>query len=170
MRSPIGWCPAVLGGQPHAAVADKTLWHGVGLDDLTVSRVRLELRIIVHRFQHVGLGNDLRDADHCACRAAGAPPGFEQPNLAAHVIRRQAGEIGGFRMAVAGRLMAQRTGASCRLRPAMGHDLRHRRMLVGKPVRRIERIVDLRQRIFLAAAGDCLDDRRVSRFGTLIGG
>src|SRR6266700_4029462 len=47
--------------------------------------------------------------------------------------------------------MAERARA-CRLFPA-GNDLRHRRMLVGKPVRRVEAVVDLRLRVLPGAPG-----------------
>src|SRR6516165_9708897 len=67
-------------------------------------------------------------------------------------------------MAVAGRQVAECAGADYRL-GAMSDDLRHRRMLVGKPVRRIESVVDLRLRVLPAAARHLLEDEIVLRLG-----
>ena len=68
-------------------------------------------------------------------------------------------------MAVAGRQMALRAGAAGRLWTAVRHNLRHRRMLVRKPVGRIERIVDLRLGVFFGAAGGLLQLHAVERLG-----
>jgi len=48
---------------------------------------------------------------------------------------------------------------------AVRDDLRHRGMLVGKPVRRVERIVDLRLGVFLGAARRLLLTHAVERLG-----
>src|SRR2546421_120360 len=64
---------------------------------------------------------------------------------------------------VAGRKMAERAGAG---RLSAGRDdLRHRRMLVGKPVGRIEAVVDLRLSVLLRASGHLFLHDPVSRRG-----
>src|SRR5215831_6357689 len=50
------------------------------------------------------------------------------------------------------------------------NDRRRRRMLVGKPVGRIEQVVDLRRRVTLRAAGQVLRSRIFSRDRAVNGG
>ena len=46
---------------------------------------------------------------------------------------------------------------------SLGHNDRHRRVLIGKPVRSVERIIDLRLRVSLGASGHVLQGETVER-------
>jgi hypothetical protein len=59
--------------------------------------------------------------------------------------------------------MALRAGAAGRLRPAVRNDRWHRRMIIRVPVRRIERIVDLRLGVLLRAARQRLERDAIER-------
>jgi len=65
-------------------------------------------------------------------------------------------------MTVPGRQVAKRAGTH-RWLHAVGDHRRHWRMLVGKPIRRIEPIVDLRLRVAFRAPGHLLQEHVVVR-------
>ncbi len=161
MRSPIGSVPPSAAAKRMPPAPTTALRHGVGFDHLVVAGGRLQLREIFSRRIDLIVGQHLRHGDHDAGAHIGALSGLEQPHLATDVIFGQSREPGGFRMAVARGQMTLRAGTPRRLRTAMRDDLGHRRMVAGEPVRRIERVVDLRLGVLLGAARHGLHDRAV---------
>src|SRR6267154_877072 len=133
--------------------ANHALRHGAGLDHLRPD-ARLEGREILARGAHVGVRDRFRDIDHRVRPDALSFSVLERGHLAHEIRGGEAREARGFGVAVPRRKMAQGAGAR-RLSPD-GDDFRHRRMLVGKPVGRIEAVVDLRLRVLLRAPGHLL--------------
>src|SRR5712691_10901710 len=147
-------------GKTHGSRADVAFRHGFGLDHLGPN-TRFEGGEVFAGGAHVGVRNRLRDLDHRRRSYALPVSALELGHLAHEVRDGKTREAGGFGVAVSGREMAERARA-CRLFP-VGNDLRHRRMLIGKPVRRIEAVVDLRLRVLLRAPGHLLLHHIVKR-------
>src|SRR5260221_2755813 len=144
---------AVGRGKAHGPRAHVGFRHGGGLDHLR-PHARLQRGEIFAGGAHVGVRNRLGDLDH-RVRPDALPASVPELGHLAHEIRDgEAREAGGFGVAVSRRKMAEGAGAR-RFSPG-GDDLRHRRMLVGKPVGGIEAVVDLRLRVFLRAPGHLL--------------
>ncbi len=120
----------------HAGVG---LRHGVGLDHPDPRR-RLERGEIFGRFPDLGIADDLEHRDHRTAVLAVA--GLPVVHRANEVVDRQAGHVGGFVVAGAGRQMAGAAGAHLRVLVAVLDDLRHLRMHLRTPDRNVVEIVD----------------------------
>ena len=155
MRLPRGSVPPAGQRKAHAPAVDPGLRHRGGFDHL-VPDGRLEGGEPLDRFAHFLFGQPRRDDVH--------PPGarrlsvglrvlsqvvLEIFHLAKHVGHRKSREARRFGMTQSRHQMAGTAGL--RLDAALDH-ARERAVLLRKPVRRFELIVDLRLRVDLRAA------------------
>ena len=157
--------PASRQRQAHASSVDPRLRHGLRFLDF-VPDGWFQRRKKRHRLPHVFLRQSLGDRVHPR-GTPGRPVGhgifssaaLEVGHLPHHVLDRQTREHGGFRMAMSRHQMAGSAGLH--LEPVL-HDVRQLGMLFGIPIRRVERIVDLRLREGFGAARKALQFLRVA--------
>ena len=151
MRLPIGSVPPRRREEPHPALADEGLRHGVGLGHFRPRR-GFECREPLADLLGFLVRHVLRDRVHARRVFPGAA--LEVGHLLDQVGGGEAGQAGRLRMAFSGHQMA---GAAGQRRPvALLHQRRRRRVLIGEPVGRIHQVVDLRRGVRLAAAGHAL--------------
>ena len=138
-------------GQRHAhqMLVNESFRHAVGFDNF-LPHFRFERRKPFRGLLGILLGQVF---GHIVHRFAHPVSGLEVGKLAQDVGRRNAGQIRGFRMAESGSQVAGSASEHTSIGPARDHP-RHRRVLIGKPVRRILDVVNLILSVDFGAARD----------------